>query len=172
MFEICSVAFLYRLGLYHENSGKIGQQRIKSNTYISKLHVIFRFLNKKKICFDFSAIIFLWNKTLFCHFDEGFSPFADFCTRTYILHMSYSSIQDTTIFVTKSERMTFGCLELCIRVIVPAYESQQIYPFRSTFSTARMKILQFAFLLKYFGIRGARGSHSRFFIWYTKASIK
>ena len=170
MFEFCSVAFLYRLGLYHENSGKIGQQRIKSNTYICKLHVIFRFLNKKKICFDFSAIIFLWNKNHFLSLWWGLFAICRFLYS--YLHMSYCSIQDTTIFVTKSERMTFGCLELCIRVIVPAYESQQIYPFRSTLSTARMKILQFAFLLKYFGIRGARGSHSRFFIWYTKASIK
>ena len=132
----------------------------------------FDFWIKRKFALIFLQLSFFEIKTLFCHFGEGFSPFADFCTRTYILHMSYSSIQDTTIFVTKSERMTFGCLELCIRVIVPAYESQQIYPFRSTLSTALMKILQFAFLLKYFGIRGARGSHSRFFNWYTKASIK
>ena len=131
----------------------------------------FDFWIKRKFALIFLQLSFFEIKTIFCHFDEGFSPFADFCTHTYI-HMSYCSIQDTTIFVTKSERMTFGCLELCIRVIVPAYESQQIYPFRSTLSTALMKILQFAFLLKYFGIRGARGSHSRFFIWYTKASIK
>ena len=86
----------------------------------------FDFWIKRKFGLIFLQLSFFEIKTLFCHFGEGFSPFADFCTHTYI-HMSYCSIQDTTIFVTKSERMTFGCLELCIRVIVPAYESQQIH---------------------------------------------